>query len=600
MESKSKFSEKMAQHATLPFFPAAFPDEAIISQVSRYHVLRGYQTMHVTYSELFQSAPFNLTYWVPPHLDKLANKLPGSPQEHHAAFIKEGTLLPLFQTFGKVVHVGKEFISLPGDVPRRIVGESGTTHLCLSCVVEDTNHFGTPYIHRAHQIPGVTACWKHGTKTIERCPTCRCPLERPKSLIVSPWKACACGRNLEDQLDVQEQATQLEVDFARFAKGLLDAAVAVAPAHLVDVYKRRILQLGFRRGNNRIDRAGLAAAITEHYDKEQLGKMDFAYRKGRLGGWLNILNANSVVEVPLGRHLLIAHFLFREHGLFLNMVRLDGKREPARSRPLKVPPNFAEQPVPCAQKSDLLVSEQVDKLTIFATQYQYGLEELWVHSYGAMKQLVKLDPDASKAILKRLSDKPSIKIQSSIVRERVISYDRQFDQDWAEAIEVAAEKLYACSDKPVKVTMNRLLKMAVVKRGWPCMSSFPLTRTTLEKYRESQWHFYARRIIWVLLSCPEKAGRESQLIDMAGLEHHRGTAIIRHFRQINFRQGLPTGAIISSLQKCGISTDWHGPDPDRDFYVTGRNYTRKNRISSPSHSFSAHGGDWAPASQPPW
>ncbi|WGG50947.1 hypothetical protein [Rugamonas sp. DEMB1] len=83
----------------LPFFPAGFPDETIGSRVIRYHIRRGCPTMYAMYKHLFGKSPFSLTGLVQPHLAKLAEKLPGSPQANLLELQHDSTLLPLFQQF---------------------------------------------------------------------------------------------------------------------------------------------------------------------------------------------------------------------------------------------------------------------------------------------------------------------------------------------------------------------------------------------------------------------------------------------------------------------------------------------------------------------
>ncbi|OZB09978.1 MAG: hypothetical protein B7X61_05505 [Gallionellales bacterium 39-52-133] len=267
---------------TLSYFPAPLPDEAIISQVARYHIQRAHRSEQLTYDELFNAPPFSLTFWVPPFLDRLANKLSGDAEENLGHLLERSTLLPLFRVFGKGIQEEEAGNQKIGFVaPRRTVGESGTTHICPSCIVEDAEVHGSPYIHLAHQIPGVSACWKHETKTIVRCQYCKCPFEIRKGLILSPWQGCNCGRHINGSASPVEQASPIEVEFAKFSRDLLEGAVFIEPELLVKVYKSRILELGFRRGGNQIARAELFSAIQESYGQEQLRKMDSAYCNGR-------------------------------------------------------------------------------------------------------------------------------------------------------------------------------------------------------------------------------------------------------------------------------------------------------------------------------
>ena len=86
----------------LTLFPASLSDELFVSRVSRYHILSGNRTTRETYAALFNSAPFSLTYWIPPHLGRLAARLPGDPDSNLHLLLHENTLFPLFRIFAGV------------------------------------------------------------------------------------------------------------------------------------------------------------------------------------------------------------------------------------------------------------------------------------------------------------------------------------------------------------------------------------------------------------------------------------------------------------------------------------------------------------------
>jgi hypothetical protein len=77
----------------------AISGESLISQVSRYHVTSGNVTTRDTYDELFQRAPFRLTFWVPPHIASLSVWLKGELVETTRKLLRESTLYPLFEMF---------------------------------------------------------------------------------------------------------------------------------------------------------------------------------------------------------------------------------------------------------------------------------------------------------------------------------------------------------------------------------------------------------------------------------------------------------------------------------------------------------------------
>lgn len=561
-----------------PFFPAALPDETLASRVSRYHVQRGHQTTHATYRELFESAPFSLTYWVPPKLERLAAKLPGRASDNLTALYRESTLLPLFQQFAggryTVDRAAGSAEAAAVELPRRIVGESGTTHLCPTCLVDDLQEWGTSYIHREHQIPGITCCWKHGVKLIDRCPICRCPFESPKNLILGLWQSCHCGNEIiEVAPSVHEEAPTSEVEFAQFAMALLPApGTAISTDALVALYRHRARELGFSRGSN-INRIDLFAAVEEHFGAELLARIDPAYRADRRSGWFHVLCPSAAADVPVNRHLALAAFLFREANLFIQardtasaewQVRRQAKPR-LRETSIVDPASTAGIP----KTADALI----DKLTSLARRHGLDVDALWVRHFAMMKRAVRVAPDAAAQIEARLATRPiagTAAIGASALRDPT---QDATDARWAEALQRAAAGLYAGPGKPVKVTKHRIVNATLFRgESWPSADAFPRSRAALETHEESIWHFYMRRLLWALNVLGSADVAKCNILSVAGIEHHKGEAVLQYL----VRTGATHKAAIAPApilpKQLDIPTNWIGPCPERTFQRAGRGY----------------------------
>jgi hypothetical protein len=575
----SGFNQIHQPVAMLPFFPTGFRDEIFASRVSRYHIQRGNLTSRVTYSELFQVAPFALTYWVPPYLDRLSARIPGNPEETVAAIHQESTLLPLFRQF-----VGARFNHDPSaastysyrDLPRRIVGESGTTRICIHCLAEDEEEHGTPYIHRAHQIPGIFACWKHGVRLIDRCPHCRCPVEATKDLILAPWRHCACGRPLQDPGHAfQVEASEIEVSLARFTKEVLDAApIPLESSRLVELYRMRAMELGFRRGK-KVDRVGLLSALEEHVGKSLLAGMDWAYRKGQTDGWLNMLSAASAAETPLHRHLILAHFLFRESGAFISQLRAALTKPAAPKKrirkPIEMRSGAGGATGPRAGKA--AAKGAINRLVQIAMASGLGVDELWRVEYGAMRRLVKLQSDAAQVIEARLASGDRSR-PAGEGRRTAGPVDSKADADWAVAIRAAADVLYGEVGKPTRVFMNSLIKKASVRKAtWPTPQAFPRTRAACEELKESMWHFYARRMLWAMGRFTGMKVAKSAITEESGLEHNKICAVMAFIVDSGYQ--VTDEPYAKQLEKLGIPRNWQGPHPGREYHKVGRGYVQK-------------------------
>ncbi|MFM0154899.1 TniQ family protein [Paraburkholderia sediminicola] len=207
----------------------AIPGESLISQVSRYHVTSGNVTTRDTYDELFQRAPFRLTFWVPPHIASLSVWLKGELVETTHRLLRESTLFPLFKMFNGARFAPSASRESVDEAlrrqPKRIVAESGWTRICPLCVIKDSEKYGTAVIRSAHQIPGVSHCHSHGTPLQDWCQKCRCPFERKNDLVLTPWLGCAvCEARLVGDPSQTEAVPDdsRAIGFARFAARLLE------------------------------------------------------------------------------------------------------------------------------------------------------------------------------------------------------------------------------------------------------------------------------------------------------------------------------------------------------------------------------------------
>lgn len=566
-----RLSKKTIQTNTVPFFPAGFPDETLGSRVSRYHIRRGQPTNNSTYSELFNRPPFSLTPLVQPHLDKLAIRLPGSPVENLRHLQEDSTLLPLFRRFfgtrsAKRRAVGNEVAAI--ELPRRLVGGSRLTHLCTQCLVEDEKSHGCRYIHRSHQIPGITACWKHGVPLIDRCPSCRQPFAQPNQLILSAWMGCDCGHDLAVASGQAEHSTYIELEFAKFARALLTGThIELTAEQLVHVYKSRGMQLGFKWGDERMSRKSLFAEIEAFFGADFLAKVDPSYKKSKTSGWFHVLQASLTIEAPLYRHLLFAFFLFREADAFLNSI--DDVTKMALSTGgggRTCAATGAEKPA-----TDALMDEMIE----VAKRNGYDSQKLWHNCVGSMKRLVRLLPDACNQIDARLIEEASKKKRDAERLLKSTEHDQKLDPLWADAIISSSMAIYRKEERPFRVTMNRLLKTASFRpRGilFPTQGRTPLARAAAENHAESTWHFYARRMLWTLQSLDDRATAEHTIIKLSRLEVYKAREILKYFEGARRCGGPSAKEITQILASRGVDRDWIGPCPEKVFYRAGRAY----------------------------
>jgi hypothetical protein len=549
----------------LPFFPAPRPDENLISRCGRFHVERGNAKTGETFDELFGSSPFHISNLYIPRIEALAARMPGDPDENAGRLIHESTAIPLVALFS-----GRAGFDSKADFTRRSIGETGVTQICVECIKQDIDEYGSPHLHRSHQFEVVRACWRHGTRLIERCPNCSCPLELPRDLVLSPWAGCACGFRFEHcEQSGGEWPSEKEIALAKFIHVVLNGLPSgVVPSGLHWLIRNRAYECGFRWGSTNVDRGGLFAALEEHYTPEFLEAVDASYRQGKTKGWLNFLGKSGVaLEGPFCRNLLLANFLFEDGASFLKAV-IAGNDE-GQTAPVAKTISDREGDAAVPKRSVSKLDEEIDRLTDLAAEKGIAFEDLWQKHSGAMKKLVALGgKDSTDKLRTAIEAYPNLSRKKRVVAATA----HPKDQEWAEAIKATAARLYGDDGKPMRVTMAALVRGTKLSPSrWPDAATFPAARAACEGAAESQWHFYARRAMWSMSRYYGKNVARTAITEDTGLEHHRISDVCHYLISLNI---VPVAPYVDQLRAKGIQREWGGPSPDKVYRKAGRGYVR--------------------------
>jgi hypothetical protein len=506
--------------------------------------------------------PFALNHLVVPHLRRLAEKLPGNVERNLAELEMEGTLLPLYQQF-----------NLPNGMAgpaqdgmrkmKRVVGDPAATRICVDCLIDDEKDHGFPYLHRSHQIPGTTACWRHGRPLVDRCPACDRPYAMTKELVLTAWKGCECGLHLEElSRRIKKSAAKNEVEFANFSKDLLaNEAIELSAQDLVELYRVQANKLGMGWGSAQVNRQKFISRLTTFYGKGFLSRVDPAFRAGKMTGWMKVFESSASFEAPVYRHILVAYFLFRTYTNFRkSALKLINDQENAPRTVIRQSEKSPEQETLSAMLCDL---------TSTALRYNYSIKQLWIMRSGTMKRLVKFSPDAVKKLESKIKRRKTTKKKMVGTRPQNTSSSEPLnDQRWSEALIETSAMFYQNDERPRFVSANALLgNTSYHPKGFmiPKVDEHPLAFRTLKSNAESQWHFYARRILWALQGLNDPQVPAYMIVRQAGLEYHKGLAVLEYFSDCPRSVGASILLVNEILARKGIGRNWLGPCPERDF-----------------------------------
>ncbi|NPT62566.1 transposase [Paraburkholderia sp. 5N] len=543
------------------------------SRVARHHVLSGNRIETDTFLDLFDSMPFALEQIVPPALRRLAVRLDDEPAAALQRLLERNTLRPLFEPFlgdapqPALADVG----AMVSRLPRRVVGLHGEAHLCTACVEEDLRTLGMAYWHRAHHVPGVSACWRHGANLLSSCPHCHRPFQFHNRLLRQPWQACRCGWRVTGAGDAATAGSPTMLHYARFAHDLLNRPLGrLEPFRLRAAYQNRIRELGFAWGSK-----VQAKAFQNHLIKELgdafLAAVDPAFAAKRMSFWIRFTPSNSMVcDMPIMRHLLLAMYLF-------------GTRDEFASSLLRVTPE--ETPV-CRTKTgdaDSVRPMKSVRSTPSATHRrrirdelvrnpETTIEDLWRKAYRVTSWLY----DHDRAWLLETLSVPAAGTAIGTSAAIIVSPD---DERFAAHVDTTAAALLAKPGKPQQVTKERLLAALPVRIADTLRyrERYPNTLMRVTENRESTWHFRARRVWWAyaVLSARGDTLLAREAAILSGVGYNAVQAIVEHCGWEPLLQRAAQFDVVGKLAELGIARKWDGPPAWLGRAIGGRAYQRR-------------------------
>ncbi|OPK06018.1 TniQ family protein [Pseudomonas sp. VI4.1] len=542
------------------FFPASMPDETLQSRISRYHMLSGNRSENETFRDIFDTAPFAMRI-IPNRIDDLASRLPGDKDLNLNELLLFNTILPVYKPFLGISKGNDELrdesiISAVARIPRREVSAHSMAKICLSCVQDDLIETGHSFWHRAHHIPGVTACWRHGEELLQACPKCSHPFYRSNKLLPSLSAQCVCGWSpLSSHLP--KTGLELEQNFALFAKELLDRNLpAVKSEVLAAFYTRQAKKMGFTHGQF-MSRAKLFESIQSTFGPELLAKIDNAYAAGKHNQWIRTTTVNGLLDMPITRHLIMAYHLFKTVDSF-------EKKLATESLLFSCNKGLQTQPKAPSLSKRKLHRQKVTQL--IEARPGLSLDYLWANAYQATLWLIANDKPWLTEIL----------ANGPVTKAKTEQHADRRDEEYAKIIAERVEELYNFSQKQIRVNITNMIAL-LPSRVPPSPADrkilFPRVAQQLEIHHESSWHFHLRRAIWALseMSRLKLPPNTSSLQLLTSVPIQAWNALINHF-EWDLEKFMSTGVNPESLlATTNVSRQWKGP-PGHHGPMGGRSY----------------------------
>lgn len=153
----------------IAYFPTAYPDELLYSQLARCYTKSGYMAYTFAAEELFASKTVRpdmdfINRYTSAAVQAITRNMPMEVVvEKHTMFPCYGRFLPKERrqkTFQSLVSmIGNYHNLLP--IPQSKNGKGRCLHYCPACAAHDREEYGEAYWHRLHQLIGIHVCPVH-------------------------------------------------------------------------------------------------------------------------------------------------------------------------------------------------------------------------------------------------------------------------------------------------------------------------------------------------------------------------------------------------------------------------------------------------------
>jgi hypothetical protein len=309
----------------LPYLPPPYPDELLYSICARYHQYNPYTSEKQTLINLFGSPSASAIYDFPGRLSAISSQLPLNTRNTPERLLRYNTMFPLYEPFlplsrskaianGMIGTAGNRGIHNSIGVMASSVPALQSLRFCPACVSEEILLYGEPYWHRAHQVPGVYVCHRHGSL-----------LKNSEVIVVSQvnkhhFISAYHGTKTSIGIEATSVPSGEHIQpIAAMAFALLNNTYEVLGLKVIQQRYINILRdRGLASVGGRVPQRDLILQFAAFYGDDFLAKVGCSLDLLSQDNWLNkLVRAPRTASHPL-RHLLLIHFLGMSLDEFIN------------------------------------------------------------------------------------------------------------------------------------------------------------------------------------------------------------------------------------------------------------------------------------------
>jgi hypothetical protein len=296
---------------TLHFFTDPYKDELIYSAIARYHYYVGNIDFKDTLQECFgkRSIIPSLEFGSP--VRALSKNLGGNYTPEY--ILNKHTILPFYIPFllesirVEVIRElkysdAKGIYTKIGIVAGSLCKKDGI-HYCPLCAKQEVEAYGEAFIHREHQLQGISLCSHHGVvlNKYQR--------DRRTSSRLEFIKLDKELLNL-NPLKESIQYYELKLKLAKDAYWILNQDLTTFDKRkLLEKYKNLLYERGLTTASGRVKQNQLYEEFIRFYDKGFLKELESDIDNSDEYNWLRVVTRNLKRAVHPLRHILLINFL---------------------------------------------------------------------------------------------------------------------------------------------------------------------------------------------------------------------------------------------------------------------------------------------------
>jgi hypothetical protein len=338
----------------ISFFPRLYPDELLYSWFARYHKQSGNISYKSTTEDLFGKESYVSTPDLPINLNTLYERLHYFSPSEPIQWVKNHTFFNYYTAFSSkklretvlnsmlYKHSNCALHMLTGNMASS-VKDIPCFRYCPSCVKEELDMYGEPFLHTSHQLPSCFLCPDHEEIL---CNT-QIPFRSNNKHEFIALKISNCTGNPILKL-TSDKVFDILLNISKESKRLITDDIDFDIDIIQNHYKSLLTDLGLTTTKGNIRQNDLAKLFVDYYSEELLSLFQSTIDPSDESCWLKSITRKHRKSFHPARHILFITFLGESI-----------ERMSSQNKFIEITQPFGKGPYPCLNAASTHYKEEV-------------------------------------------------------------------------------------------------------------------------------------------------------------------------------------------------------------------------------------------------